>query len=526
MFWRYVFVLLFFFLNSLQARLDDKKLNEIKDYIEKCIKEWNIPGLGLVIIQDGKVFFEGGFGVREVNRSDHVDEHTVFSIASCTKPFLAHLVAKLVDEGKIRWNDPVRKYRPNFFIGNEETSEAFTIRDLMSHNSGLPHFSADSLWDLDFSAEDVQKGLSQIELKKPFKKSYGYQNHLFGTMSLIVEKITGKSIQVLFQETFFRPLEMNDSSVGYEAIAPKFMTKIKSFFGYYANIAKPHHTLFSEDGTNKYIESIPYYPEAYLYPGSTGINTSTHDLGKWLLFLMNSHQKILSSKEKKRLLEPRTQMRLKEKDAQFPAERITDIFYCTGMFRQNYGTANQKTEMFSHMGALGGWRSYYGFLPKEKFGFAIVTNLGTIRINLFTEALRSFIMDKYMGLPTKDWSHMLYTQQVQDRKSFIHSQENERRQMPRAHSSFSVLIGKYENDFYGSLDVEEKDQQLTLRYRDKVIPLKHFNGDRFNFNPHLLSPCWNGFDIGFIEFGEINGKLSCYISQMNEGKNPLFKKVN
>ena len=142
-------------------------LPEFEEYVEKVQTEWGAPGIAIGIVKDGKIVYIKSFGVREVGTLKKVDEHTVFQIASLTKNILVHLFAKLVQEGKVNWNDPVIKYMPTFFIGDAKVTSEFTIRDLLSHRSGLPSFSCDSLWYLDFTAEEIIQGIAKIPLKNP-----------------------------------------------------------------------------------------------------------------------------------------------------------------------------------------------------------------------------------------------------------------------------------------------------------------------------------------------------------------------
>lgn len=123
-----------------QTQTTEARLKEFHAYAEKAGKEWNVPGFSIAIVKDDKVVFAQGFGIRELGKSGGVDENTLFAIASNSKAFTAAAVAMLVDEGRIKWDDPVTKYLPSFQLYDPYVTRELTIRDLLSHRSGLATF--------------------------------------------------------------------------------------------------------------------------------------------------------------------------------------------------------------------------------------------------------------------------------------------------------------------------------------------------------------------------------------------------
>eukprot|EP01035_Chromulina_nebulosa_P018428 gene18428-24132_t len=511
-----------------QDRLE-KIIPEFEKYIEKAQVEWGAPGVAVGIVKDGKIVYLKGFGVTEVGGDKKINEHTVFQIASLTKNFLVHLYAKLVQNGQISWDDPVIKYLPTFFVGNKEVTSQFTIRDLLSHRSGLPSFSGDSLWYLNFSTDEIIEGIGKIPLKYPFRSKYGYQNQLFGIASIIAEKITGKTIEQLFKEYFFIPLKLNDSSVGLNAIKPE-----KSFFGRIfgttdnTNIAYPH------DDRGKRAHKIELSQLIYRFPGSSGVNMSINNLAQWMIFMINkgvhNGNTLIDDKQYTQLITPHIDCGMKYDDVQFPGDRYSIVKYGMGHFIMEYGEGEKKLRTVGHMGGFCGTRSLMVVAPEEKLGIVVLSNYGSFRVSFLPEAIHNKFMDLYLGISTIDWSKRL-------RDKFISVKENNKRykamqrlQKPKKAKLLKEYVGIYKNNLYGEIIIQSESSSIYLMMRGKKIPLEHFNGDEFTFPGYLASEAYSDSDIGYIDFGSRNGeKLDlCAVStlEMHEGKDHgLFERV-
>ncbi|MES2608402.1 MAG: serine hydrolase [Pseudomonadota bacterium] len=503
-------------------------LPEFEKYVEKVQAEWGAPGVAIGIVKDGKIVYMKGFGVREVGTDKKIDEHTVFQIASLTKNVLVHLFAKLVQEGKINWDDPVTKHIPTFFIGNPHVTTQFTIRDLISHRSGLPSFSCDSLWYLDFSTDEIIQSLAKIPLKNLVNSKYGYQNQLFGVASMIAEKVTGKTIEVLFKEYFFTPLHLNDSSVGLKAINPE-----KSFFnriftsGENLNVAYPHD---DRGGTARKMELSPLI---YRFPGSSGANMSVADLSQWMIFMINKGvhdgKTLIDENQYTQLITPNIDCSMKYDDSQFPGDRYKSVAYGMGHFIMQYGEGTKFLKTFGHMGGFYGTRSLMVVAPEEKLGIVVLSNYGSFRVSLVPEAIHNKFMDLYLGLSEIDWSKRLRDEFVSIKKQNKMYKTIQRLQNPKTARALTDYTGTYKNDLYGQLELKQDKNTLFLIFRNKKIHLEHFNGNEFVFPGHLLSETYCESDIGYIDFGARNGnKLDvCAISSLlNEGKDHgLFERT-
>ena len=172
-----------------QTQAIDEKIKEIDAYANTVMDTWHGPGMAIAIVKDDKVVFQKGYGVRELGKPDPVDENTLFAIASNTKAFTTASLAILVDEGKLNWNDKVIKYLPDFQMYDPWVTAQLTIRDIVSHRSGLDTFSGDLLWyDTTYPTDEILRRIRYLKPVSDFRTRYGYQNLMFITAGRVVEK--------------------------------------------------------------------------------------------------------------------------------------------------------------------------------------------------------------------------------------------------------------------------------------------------------------------------------------------------
>ncbi|HLM02680.1 MAG TPA: serine hydrolase domain-containing protein, partial [Pyrinomonadaceae bacterium] len=187
----------------------DAKLAEIDAYAQKVQADWNVPGFAIAIVKDDKLVFAKGYGVRQLGKPDKVDENTQFAIASNSKAFTTASLAILVDEGKLKWDDKVSQYLPEFQMSDPYVTRELTVRDLVTHRSGLDTFSGDLLWyETTYSADEILRRVRFLKPVSSFRSRYGYQNLMFTAAGRIVEKISGKSWSDFVRERILTPLGM------------------------------------------------------------------------------------------------------------------------------------------------------------------------------------------------------------------------------------------------------------------------------------------------------------------------------
>src|SRR5499433_4262782 len=197
-------------LASAQGLAQTEPPPDLDAYVARALKEFDVPGLAVAVVKDGKVALVKGYGVRKLGEPAPVDEQTLFGIASNTKAFTAAALAILVDEGKISWDDPVTRHLPSFQLYDPYVTREMTIRDLLTHRSGLGLGAGDLLFwpPSDYSREEIIRRFRYVKPASSFRSRYAYDNVLYMIAGQIIPAVTGKSWDDFIKERIFSPLGM------------------------------------------------------------------------------------------------------------------------------------------------------------------------------------------------------------------------------------------------------------------------------------------------------------------------------
>ena len=309
-------------------------LPKFVQYIEKNMPTWAIPGMAVVIVTPDKVLLSKGFGTREVKKNKPVNEHTLFQVASLTKNFTASLAGILEAKKFFSLQDSVRKYIPDFKLANKEASENATLQDLISHRMGIGSFAGDSLMKAGLSTKEIIEKIHQIPFDSRFREDYTYSNQMFGFMGLVMEEVTHKSYEELLREYIYQPLGMTRSSAGHTLIKQEnsLWNSVKRIFGFDENIALCHDKDLERNAV-----CIGLDPLVYVFPSTSGINTSAHDFGIWLQCQLNNGKhngvQIIPVEHINAMRKSVVKhTKIKPKDMQFPPELMKDVGYGMGWF--------------------------------------------------------------------------------------------------------------------------------------------------------------------------------------------------
>ena len=267
--------------NSISAQIAEKELDEL---VQNTMKTFNVPGIAVGIIKDGKLVLGKGYGVSNIKTKQKVDANTLFGIASNSKAFTASALAILVDEVKIKWDDKVIQYLPEFKMYNEYVTKEFTIRDLLTHRSGLGLGAGDlMIWPdgHDFTPKDIVKNIQYLKPVSGFRTQYDYDNLLYVIAGEVIEKVSGKSWCDFVEGRLMEPLAMKNSASSWNRLKDT------------TNVIVPHVP------TNGKLEIVPRYTNP-IFDAAAGLYASVNDLSHWLIMQMNDgnyNGKQLFSKE-------------------------------------------------------------------------------------------------------------------------------------------------------------------------------------------------------------------------------------
>jgi len=435
-------------------------LNGFDDYVNKAMRDWEVPGIAIAVVKDDKVVFTKGYGVKKLGDPAPVDERTLFAIGSSSKAFTAASIAMLVDEGKLKWDDPATKYLPGFEMFDPYVTRELTVRDLLAHRSGLER--GDLLWyGSELSRDDILRRTRYLKPTWGLRSNFGYQNLMFLAAGQVVDKVNGKSWDEFIAQRIFTPLGMTSSN-----------TSTKGFKSG-DNVATPH-AKFDEK-----VEPIAWRNIDNIAPAGS-INSNAVDMAQWVRLQLGQgsyqNQRLFSSGAAKEMHTPQTIIPLQgSMEMIYPEAHF--LTYGLGWFLSDF----RGKKIVEHGGAIDGMRAQVALMPEEKLGVVILTNLhGTSLPHI----LMYKVFDAYMGsLQQRDWAgDLLKTLKTLQQKSreAEKKQEAERVRNTRPSLAPEKYAGTYKNDLYGEVKVTNTKGKLGVRFGPAFVSdLEHWNYDTF-----------------------------------------------
>ena len=261
-----------FFISAVTAaQITEQQVDEV---VARTMKTFDVPGMAVGIIKDGKVVLAKGYGVNNINTAEKTGPNTMFAIASNSKAFTSAALAMLVDEGKINWDDKVIKYIPEFKMYNEYVTNEFTIRDLLTHRSGLGLGAGDlMIWPdgHDFTPEDIVRNIQYLKPVSGFRSKYDYDNLLYVIAGEVIHRVSGKTWGDFVEQRIMIPLGMKNSAASW--------TTLKDT----SNTIAPH---VPTDGKLKVVSRY----KNTIFDAAAGIYSSVNDLSKWVILQLNEGQ--------------------------------------------------------------------------------------------------------------------------------------------------------------------------------------------------------------------------------------------
>ncbi|WP_425390500.1 serine hydrolase [Ekhidna sp.] len=475
-----LFLLVLF--TSVQAQVDVKSIDK---YIEKARKDWNVPGMAVAIVKDGEVVLSKGYGVKEIDGKDKVDDNTLFAIASNSKAFVASCIAKLVEEGKLSWKDKVRDYLPYFTLyGDEYISSMVTVEDLLCHRVGLGTFSGDVIWyKTEKSPEKIIKQAAYVPEAFEFRDGYGYTNLMFIAAGEVIRKVTGEPWEAYVKKHFMNPLGMENTVISINDLPE--------------NTATPHKPTL-ENGT------VPINWASWDAPSAAGgIISSSSDMAKWMMMNLNGGEwdgKQYIDKEQQNLLwTPHNNFKLSEGSKEsIPGRHFAG--YGLGWSLMDY----HGTMAVSHGGGYDGMYSRVMMVPDLKLGVVVLTNT----MEGISTPLAYYIVNQYMKKDMRDWSAE-YLDRVRSRNGHKEDVE-ERRAARKMGTQPSVdeaeMVGTYYDPMYGEITVSNDEGDLRIDFQDAPLlsaTLEHWHYDTYEIKWDE-EHAW--FDFGTVSF-ELDNNL-------------------
>jgi len=428
------------------------------EYVLKAMKDWEVPGLAIAVVKDDKIFFAKGYGVKKLGESAPVDERTIFAIGSSSKAFTAAALAILVDEGKIKWDDPVSQYLPEFELFDPYVSRELTIRDLLTHRSGLER--GDSLWyGTTNSRAEILRRTRFLRPTWSLRSQFGYQNIMYLAAGQVVEKVSGMTWDEFVKRKIFEPLAMSASGTSIKAFKPG------------DNIATPHAKMGDK------VQAIAWRDIDNIAPAGS-INSNVLEVAQWLRLQLGKGtidgKKVFSSAASNEMHTSQTVIRL---EATYPIlyPKAHFLNYGMGWFMSDF----KGRKLIEHGGAIDGMRAGVAMIPEEKLGIVILTNMNGSVISM---PLVYRIIDAFIKEPQTDYSADLmkaYKPLLELAAAAEKKAEDDRVIGTKPSFDLAKYVGTYRSELYGDAKISMENDKLKVDFGPLTSVLEHWHYDTF-----------------------------------------------
>lgn len=437
---------------------------QIDALVERAMKAFDVPGIAVAIVKDGKIIHEKGYGVTSLNTMQKMNEHTRFGIASNSKAFTVASLGILADEGKLKWNDRVTDIIPEFKLYAPYVTENFTIRDLLTHRSGLGLGAGDlMIWpdSSNFTLTDIIHNLRYLKQVSDFRTKYDYDNLLYIVAGEVVARVSGMSWEKFVQTSIMDPLQMTESAPNYDLLKDK------------NNVIDPHAPV------NGKVQVI-HRDWKYVADAAGGIYSSVHDMTKWITMQMNDGK--YGDGLKGQLLKKSTHEEMWTPQTIIPVHGETTYnthfaSYGLGWFLSDENGYKVPT----HTGGLAGIVTQVTLIPELKLGIIVFTNQQSGAA--FT-AITNTIKDSYYGIKGKDRVKQYHDRVVQNEAEAKKITDQvwadiKAEQGKNINSNdFSKYFGTYTDPWFGDVVISQKngrpwfDSKNSPRLTGEMLPYK------------------------------------------------------
>ncbi|MES1214315.1 MAG: serine hydrolase [Bacteroidota bacterium] len=446
---------------------------QVDSVVEKALKTFDVPGIAVAIIKDGKVIHSKGYGVRSLNTKQKTDENTLFGIASNSKAFTTAALGILMDEGKLKWDDKVTDYIPEFKLYDPYVSEAFTIKDLLTHRSGLGLGAGDLMFwpdSNDFTKKEIVHNLRYLKAVSPFRTKYDYDNLLYIVAGEVVAKVSGMSWEDFIETRILQPLGMNNSAANFDRLKDK------------SNVIDPHAPV---NGTVQVIKR----DFSSTANAAGGIYSSIADMSKWVIMQLN-HGKY-GEGNGKQLFSEAAQEEMWTPQTIIPVHGNTPYNTHFAGYGLGWFLGDEKGyKQVSHTGGLAGIVTQVMLVPELKLGIIVFTNQQSGAA--FT-AITNTIKDSYYGVKGMDRIKQYRDRVEQNEKEAKKITDDIWKDIEAQQKNASVKLdaslytGTYTDIWFGDIMISEKNGKLS--FTSKRSP--RLTGEMLAYKGNTFIVKWN-----------------------------------
>ena len=434
---------------------------ELDRYIEGVLREWQIPGIAIAVVRNDSTMIAKGYGVRQLGKPERVDENTVFDIASLSKAFTATATAMLVDRGAVRWNDPVMRYLPNLVLPNDTLTQQATVRDFLSHRTGLD--PANMMWvPTAVKRDEVLRRIRYLRVVNRFRESMVYSNVGYSVAGEAVAAAARMPFEMMLRDLVIRPLGLTSTTWTYEQAAAM------------PNVAVSHATI---DGKQ---QVVPRELQREAIAPAAAVQSSVKDLTRWMRFHLNNG--LLDGKRFVSDSAMREMHSVQSRIATTPAMRAARMVQDTVV---GYGLGWQVMDyrghrLLWHTGNGDGQISFIALYPDDRLGIVVLVN--TWAAPNVHAALVNRIADTYLGFEPRDWAREGFwrvTPQNNGSPALDTAMIAMRSAAP-PRLPLSAFTGRYDHPVFGPVWIRSADSHLTLQMGEgRIADLEYHGADAF-----------------------------------------------
>jgi len=458
-----VFVFLFSTIVTAQTKTLPEKLKGLDEYMAKTLKDWNTPGAGVAVVKNGQVIWMKGYGYRDYDKKLPVTSTTLFQIASNTKLFTATAVGMLVEQGKLEWDKPVKSFVPSIKFYNNELDNTVTIRDMLSHRTGISRH--DLIWyKSDFTRAQLFEKLKYLEPSQPIRQSFLYNNLMYAASGQIIELLTQKKWEAYLQENILNPLNMKST-----------------VFSIADMRRNPDHFVpYNERRDTSLLYQVPWLEDTDGLGPAGSLISNLEDMSHWLIAQMNSGmyngKAVIPNSVIKATLEPSIP-EFNGSLAKGYTEMLNPVY---GMGR---GTVSYRGHLLAdHGGDLTGIHSQISFMPQDSLG-VIVFVIGDQGQPLYN-IISYNIYERLLGMSLTPWSERRLAEMKKGKQAGREGRKAAGIGQVKGTKPSHPLddyLGDFANDTYGTIHITKHgSDSMQFAFHDISLPMGHFHYDRFD----------------------------------------------
>lgn len=514
---RILFLLCIFIALRLQSQTITS--SEIDSIATLALKTFNVPGMAVAVIKDGKVIHSKGYGVRSIKTNQPVDENTLFAIASNTKAFTAAALGILVDENKLKWDDRVIDYIPEFVLYDPYVTREFTVRDLLTHRSGLGLGAGDlMIWpENSRPLEEIIHNLRYLKPVSSFRSKYDYDNLMYLVAGEVIKRTSGMSYDDFIATRILQPLGMNETAIMFEGVKNN------------PNVIDPHVPV---NGVLVVADRRPWT----VGNAAGGIYSNVTDISKWIIMQMNGgrygsdlNKPLFSEKVHKDMWSPVTIQQLSS-----PGDYNSHF----AAYALGWGLNDAKGYLrVGHTGSLLGMVTQVTMIPELKLGIIVFTNQQS---GESMRAVTGFILDRFLDVKGAD---RIKQYSLAEQRNFNYAKtvtDNIWKDIEAAEKintpgvDLSSYSGTYTDNWFGPVSLTQKNGKLwfaaekssklsgemfhykantfIVKWSDRTLDADAFlmfnldkNGNAAGFSMSAISPLTDfSFDFQDLDFRRVN----------------------